>query len=389
MANVWDEGRQVWVDDATGNYMQPTDRGGDGLWYSPNGQSVFNASTGQWYNKASGAVVPTGSTQAFATARATNNQYTGGNAAVSSTPDLYVQSGLPYIVEQQRLDLTKETNRINNEAAAERLNISNQAAAELAAEDARLQRELQEGRLEQERYLTEKQMAQQAVQFAETLALQKLEQETNAKIQQAQVSISALGESRAERQLQASLAANPNDIVAYQFLMRGLQNPMNTQGVTPQQGNQNAWDIAQQMAQGSGMEDLQGVVASQQPSGANAGFTPPPGYGDSTMQGLAEMSFGGNNPNALYNPYLGGVGAFGANIQAPNNISRAMYSNMSPTDLGILNSFLKAGIRTDSNNDMSRVALNPEDYISQMSKSFIPTFGQTGAQNTYTSGMGF
>lgn len=59
--NRWDDNAKLWIDDATGNRMRPTDQGGDGRWRNPQGL-VLNEATGQWERDGPAPVATQGTT---------------------------------------------------------------------------------------------------------------------------------------------------------------------------------------------------------------------------------------------------------------------------------------------------------------------------------------
>jgi len=94
----------------------------------------------------------------------------------------------------------------------------------------------------------------------------------------------------------------------------------------------------------------------------------PSAHTDQEMQDL--MSGITNQPYTLYNPRLGGAtGVFGSYIPRPNEMPRRRFLGLDPNQLGVLQSFLSAGIDMGQGH---RTAINPEDWFQQMQRSWIP-----------------
>lgn len=155
--------------------------------------------------------------------------------------------------------------------------------------------------------------------------------ETN-RLRSLEVQIQQAAEARQERDLQSRLAANPADFVQYEFYKRALNS--------------------------AGMGGSAGA----------GGTAAPPAYSDTQLKQVANSLF---NPDtkAMYNPNLSGQGVFGATIQAPNQVSRAEFGNLSDSEKAILGSFLKGGINMGG----KMTALDPGDFSDQMMRSWIPT----------------
>jgi hypothetical protein len=176
----------------------------------------------------------------------------------------------------------------------------------------------------------------------------------NAQVNQA-------AEIRMERELQAQLAANPNDFVAYEFYKRAL-------GQSPTTFSSGGGGGGGGMGGGGGGAGSQGFGGTQYPSA-------PPAYSDESLQTVASNLFANRTSPNSWNPNLSGEGVFGAEIAPPNTIGRASWGEMSDSERQIIGSFLKAGINMGGR----RVALDPADYFKQMSRSWIPTL-QSGIQ---------
>lgn len=217
--------------------------------------------------------------------------------------------------------------------------IENAAAAELARMNANLQRELQAGSIASNERVARMQINSSNTQFAKSLALQREEFEH-------QKQVDLLREAREERLLQAQLAASPADWVAYQFYARQLGTP-------------DSLATADQI-------DSLGLTAGAE--GLDQGA--PPAASDESLQTMVSSFFG--DTQTAYNPRLSGEGVFGTEILSPNQISRKTFEGFSPTDLDMLSSLLRGGINIDGR----RVSINPEDYLSQVQESFVPTLGE-------------
>lgn len=253
--------------------------------------------------------------------------------------------------------------KLNNDLQREIATINNTARQQLQSTDAALQRELQSGRLASDQYMQQRELAQRESEFARQIALQTRLQTFNEEMGRAELELQRLGELRQERELQAQLAANPNDFVAYEFYKRMLGTPK-------------PWEQAQQVAQGqSNLQGGPGTVAEGQGNLLGEPYAAaPPAYDDETLSTVASSLFNpqGAGGGGGYNPNLTGTGVFGSTIEAPNSLSRAEFGSLSDAELGILNSFLRGGIEIDGR----RVSVNPEDYFQQVEKSWIPTFKQ-------------
>lgn len=278
--------------------------------------------------------------------------------------------------------------------------------------DRQLQLQLQNGTITAQAAQQARDLAQRESEFARTLAMNKAQQDFqqhldtmkfqhDSEIQNAQMALNSLAEARQERQLQANLAANPKDFVAYNYYMRGLGSPQQAAGSPGQNASQTAWALAQQFANGQGTPAGTPPPANTptaqagNPGSTNdavvpppiaAGYTPSaPSYSDQTLSDLYSATRQGQ-PG--YNPGMSGKGAFGTNIVAPNMISRAQYNSMTPTDIGIMSSFLNAGVDTGGGH---MAGINPDDYFAQMSRSFIPTMSDPGERwgnPSYSTGSG-
>lgn len=368
--NYWDATKGVWIDGATGNYMKPTDAGGDGVWYSPDGQQRYV--NGVW-SPASTQVASSRDSSSGSPGPGASGTVLGGNpgyqydiAALNSSTTLEnTDRNNAAAMAQQQADQAWQADqaRITQDFTAKQSELNRQFTAQQNASNEALQRELQAGRLDADKYMQAKALAQQEAEFSRNLALQTLTADRDFQLKSA-------GEAREERLLRAQLAANPEDTVAYEFYKRG--------GATPE-----AWNMAQQFAQAGGT-----ATAAADPTATGSGqFNPAPlsgnpypadnpAYSDSTLQSLVSGFYdaggqgGEGGPQALYNPRLSGTGAFGAQIQGPQAISRAKGQRMTDDEMGVLTSFLNAGVDVGGG---KRVSIDPNEYFKQVEQSWIPT----------------
>ena len=182
--NYWDGSK--WVDGATGNYMVPVDKGGDGIWYTADGQSKFVG--GAWVPVSGGAG--------------------GTSGAYGSIP------GYQWTVDE-----------LNRAHQAEQAALDRAANKSLQDSINQLQKELQAGTITDAQFRQAKDLAQRESEFARTLAFNQLQQQQDYELRQAQMEINKAAEIRQERETQARLAANPQDWVAYEFYKRSLGTP--------------------------------------------------------------------------------------------------------------------------------------------------------------------
>jgi hypothetical protein len=254
-------------------------------------------------------------------------------------------------------DAAREIARINNDFTAKQNKLNRAFEEEMRGLDRALQRELEANRITSAEYMQGRDLAQRESEFARSIALQTLVADRDYEIQTAQLELNRVAEVRAERLLQAQLAANPADFVAYEFYKRGLGAPQDMA-------------LAEQMgAQGEG--GPQNLLGEDYPDA-------PPAYSDETLQQVLSSVQGGQN--ALYNPALGGTGAFGAQINSPNELSRKQGMSLSNDEMGILSSFLRAGVETSPGG--ARVAISPDEYFRQAENSWVPTMSGAGGQRT-------
>lgn len=122
---------------------------------------------------------------------------------------------------------------------------------------------------------------------------------------------------------EAQLAANPADFVAFELYKRSLQE---------------------------------------------AGLDPTsPARSDVDIQNLFELVLGLPEERAAL-----GTGRFGASIPTTGEISRERFGALSPTDIGVLSSFLEGGVETEPGVFQG---INPADYFQEVQEGFIPTIG--------------
>ncbi len=152
-----------------------------------------------------------------------------------------------------------------------------------------------------------------AQQWEAALALQRETARELARLQeQAQADV--------RRQQEAQLGANPADFVAYELYKRALQE----QGFTP----------------------------------TSAARTDP------EIQDLFSLALGLDAGDTI------GAGQFGVDLPTTQSISRSELQAFSPTDIGILSSFLRGGVETGEG---AFQGINPEDYFTELGEGLIPT----------------
>lgn len=359
-ANYWDDARKVWIDGKTGNYMRPVDAGGDGIWYSSDSKMAYV--NGQWISngRETGGGV---STPGVATA-------SSGGASTGSANAYTVNPGYGMDImdreQKQALDLAniseaganarstqsaeaqKAIAELQGRHSKELAQINNDAQASLQKSINDLQRELDEKKITSTQYMQEKDLAQREHEFARSLALQELTQRQTNELNTANLEINRAAETRQERALQANLAANPQDWVAYQFYKRQLPGA----GVSASSGGA--------MLNGEEYASAPGAVS------------------DASAQSLATNLFNPTQPGATYNPNLRGTGAFGTSIEAPNTFTRREAGASSEADLGMLQGLLRAGINVNG----QQVAVDPQEWMSQAQKSWVPTLSEQGTVPT-------
>ncbi len=378
MANIWDPQRNVWVDDQTGNTFDPN----VGVWSSPQGTQYIN---GQWVNPGQQQMQPQGGNPLQSAVQ-------GANGTFQAIP------GYGYTVNTQQNQAASALAGQNNQSAQQIEQMREQSAQTIAQLNAQVQQETAKGNNASAERIA--QLNYQISQEQNRISLM------NAQTNQA-------NQAMQERQLQANLAANPQDFVAYENYKRMLGNP-STLGAVQSMGGVQA--PAPAVASGSPVTSNAGgswsnggtegsvssdgkwliqngaVVANPNISASQVstpGYAPtgqmlngqsysaaPPAYADSTLAGIGNSIQSGGQPQ--WNPQLSGQGAFGTQIEAPNQIGRNTYGNLSPSEQAIMQSFLNAGINMGGH----QVSIDPTDYLSQMQKSWIPTLQGGTQQNT-------
>jgi len=121
------------------------------------------------------------------------------------------------------------------------------------------------------------------------------------------------------RGIEAQYAANPADFVAYELYKRSLQE----QGFEPQ-----------------------GDVRT-----------------DPEIQNIFSLALGLEGGGSL------GAGQFGVELPTTQSISRSEFQTFNPSDIGILQSFLRGGVETDGGQFQG---INPEDYFTELEEGLVP-----------------
>lgn len=307
--------------------------------------------------------------------QAQTNAYVPPSNGVSNT-SLGVQPGYMWEVQAREHALSKYVVDLQTQTQRDIANINASTQKEIAAKDRALQLQLQRNQISADKYMQARELAQRESQFARDLALRSLIADREHEINKANLELNRLGEIRMERELQARLAANPQDFVAYELYKRMLPPGQQFTGASPAAESQANWDLASTMAGGNATI---GTVPGQQNMLGTPYEAAPPAYDDNTLATVAAGIFG-QQGETEYNPALGGAGIFGSDIPSPNEFSRAQGGSMTDSELGILQSFLKAGV--DMGNG-KRVSIDPGEWLSQAEKSWIPTMSSIGQQVKY------
>ncbi|KKK85029.1 hypothetical protein LCGC14_2777390, partial [marine sediment metagenome] len=134
------------------------------------------------------------------------------------------------------------------------------------------------------------------------------------------------------RLTEAQLGANPADFVAFELFKRSLQE----QGFTPTTGEARS-DIE--------IQDLFQTALDLEGEGVSVG-----------------------------------TGQFGVDIPSTGAISRSQLRGFSPTDVGILSSFLRGGVDIDEGPETQLAGINPEDFFTELEEGFVPTLPQQRTQ---------
>lgn len=137
--------------------------------------------------------------------------------------------------------------------------------------------------------------------------------------------------------LEAQLSASPIDFVAYQLYKRGLEESGRTPFTGPSASD----------------EDIQDAFAEA--LGFDAGESVPGGAGK---------------------------GRFGVRLPQAGQISREQFSDLTKSDLDILTSFLRGGVRTGTRPLRETggkptgefTAVDPEEYFRQVEERFVPVY---------------
>lgn len=303
-------------------------------------------------------------------APAATQSYGGGavTGAPSGGTGLNVPAGYQYEIQAREHALQKYISELEANTARDIANINNQAQADMARQDRELQLRLQRNEIDAQKYLQMRELKQRESEFARDLALRTLIAERDYELGQAELELGRLAEVRMERELQAKLAANPQDFVAYEMYkrLRAGQTVSATDPSLMEAQNQESWDAASLAAQGN---ELLGTEEGDTTLIGQPYDAPPPAYTDETLQQVAQGIQ--QQAEAAWNPTLAGTGAFGAQINAPNMLSRQQAGNMTDSEMGILTSFLRAGIEKSPGGP--RMALDPQEWFSQAERSWIPT----------------
>ncbi len=354
----------------------------------PDGALYYQGPDGQWYRQ---DPVTGGSTQVAAPpggapsgAPPAGDAPGGPSDPFESPGAVGVQEGLDIILAEMetalRLAESEAKERIaavNAAAQAEATRIAGASAEriaqlgrdtelELQDRNAELEQALLDKRITHEQFLQDRELAQSESQFARNLAQREIEAERDYELRtlqeehayelgQAELELAQFAEVRMERELMADLAANPADFVKYEYYKRSLGEPTALDG------------LAQQFAAG---ENLLGQAYPDAP----------PAYSDETLQQVGAAAFGQEGSRALYNPNMGGIGAFGVTIPGVQDISRSEFLGLDETELAMATSFIRAGTELPSG---ERVGGNPADYFRNLERSFIPTLEGAGGRTQY------
>jgi len=364
MANVWNPSTGQWEDPVTRNYLYGGSGNGQGqwtggTWMNPQGQAYVN---GQWV----GPNTPGHPSYQGGGMGQSAQQGAAGGSRGGSGSSYNPQSGFGWQLLQNAAAQETFMQQMRGQQAMEMTRLEDSTRRWTTEKEYELRMRLQAGEISQAKYDLEKKLAQQESEFARSLAQQQLEFKHKAEMDRISAEIAKGAEMREERELQARLAANPQDWVAYEFYKRAIGTP----GVITAQGGVNGNPGPQGQAQ-------QLTQMNGQPYEAA-----PPAYSDATAQSLATSLFnpGTSNGNQIYNPNLSGTGVFGAQIPAPNSLSRGEASQLTAAETGMIGGLLRAGI------DMGgkRVALDPVDWFEQAEKSWIPTLAETTGGTRYS-----
>jgi len=167
----------------------------------------------------------------------------------------------------------------------------------------------------------------QAEQFADQLAMEKFLAELLADLEQQSIDLQEQRDVDTRRLTEAQLGANPADFVAFELYKRSLQE--------------------------------QGFESTS------------PARSDAEIQNLFRIGLDLNEGSSI------GTGQFGVELPTTESISRSELGKFSPTDVGILTSFLRGGVDTGGGFQ----GINPEDFFTDLEEGLIPTIS-TGPTRT-------
>jgi len=172
----------------------------------------------------------------------------------------------------------------------------------------------------------------QAEQFEKQLTLEKFIADQLAQLERDRIALQEQRDTDARRLTEAQLGANPADFVAFELFKRSLQE----QGFTPTTGEARS-DIE--------IQDLFQTALDLEGEGVSVG-----------------------------------TGQFGVDIPSTGAISRSQLRGFSPTDVGILSSFLRGGVDIDEGPETQLAGINPEDFFTELEEGFVPTLPQQRTQ---------
>lgn len=285
----------------------------------------------------------------------------GGGGGSSFSP----QAGYGWTLQQMQGQQDQYIQMLRGQQQMELQRLDMASKQQMAQQEYQLRLQLQAGEINQAKYELDRKIAQQESEFARSLAQKQLEFQHQQEMDRLSAEIAKGSEMRQERELQAKLAANPQDWVAYEFYKRAISGDQ-TQGIDSG-GVTSAAATA-----GQNLTDMNG----------NPYEAAPPAYNDQTLQTVATNLFNPTVQQDGYNPNMKGTGAFGTTVEAPNTLTRGEAGNLSTSEIGMLSGLLKAGVVGP---DGKRVALDPEDYFKQASNSWVPTLAEgAGGKTAYS-----
>jgi hypothetical protein len=103
---------------------------------------------------------------------------------------------------------------------------------------------------------------------------------------------------------------------------------------------------------------------------------------DEEMRRYFESILAGNV--SLYNPNLGGVGVFGANVPTPNQMGRRRYGMMDVSQQDALQSLVGGGFQTAGGQRVGAGVDTYLDWLRQMQQSWIPGLAGAGQSVQYS-----